>query len=356
MGEEARDDERGRSRAGDWNGSSRIGVLEEPVRDAREALVRMRDIVRDVKLFSRPQDDHTDAVDVVRVIDSSIRMAWNEIRHRARVVKDYQAVPLVNGNESRLGQVILNLLVNAAQAMSEGHADGNQLRVVTRAKNDDRVIIEIADTGVGIPAKNLERIFDPFFTTKASGVGTGLGLAICHKIVAELGGLIEVESEVGKGTLFRLELPAARESQTLKVKTARPVSAHRARVLVVDDEPAVGRALQRILREQLDVVPLTSAKEAIRRIEGGEVFDVILSDLMMPDVNGMQFYQRILRLAPDLARRMVFVTGGAFTTAAREFLDRVPNPRIDKPVEATNLLAIVAGLVQPHVVRAAQTP
>jgi CheY-like chemotaxis protein len=103
-------------------------------------------------------------------------------------------------------------------------------------------------------------------------------------------------------------------------------------------------------------VPLTSAKEAIRRIEGGEVFDVILSDLMMPDVNGMQFYQRILRLAPDLARRMVFVTGGAFTTAAREFLDRVPNPRIDKPVEATNLLAIVAGLVQPHAVRAARTP
>jgi CheY-like chemotaxis protein len=132
---------------------------------------------------------------------------------------------------------------------------------------------------------------------------------------------------VGKGTLFRLELPVARESQTLKVKTARPVCAHRARVLVVDDEPAVGRARQRILREQLDVVPLTSAKEAIRRIEGGETFDVILSDLMMPDVNGMQFYQRILRLAPDLARRMVFVTGGAFTTAAREFLDRVPNPR-----------------------------
>ncbi len=274
-------------------------------------------------------------------------MAWNEIRHRAHVVKDYQSIQMVNANESRLGQVILNLIVNAAQAMSEGNADQNELRVSTRSK-DDRLVIEIADTGTGIADEDLPKLFDPFFTTKGPGSGTGLGLAICHKIVAELGGLIEVESTVGKGTVFRLELPAARESATIKVKTLRAVPARRAHVLVVDDEPAIGRAIQRTLREHLDVLALTSAREGLRRIQGGERFDVIILDLMMPEMTGMDFHRQLVELDSDQARRVVFMTGGAFTTGARAFLDAVSNPRLEKPVEATNLLAIVAGLVEPH--------
>ncbi len=324
---------------------TQLGVLDEAVRDTREALVRMRDIVKDVKLFSRPQEDKTEAVDVQRVIESSIRMAWNEIRHRARVVKTYGAVPMVNANESRLGQVLLNLIVNAAQAMSEGHADRNQLRIATRTSDDGRAVIEVSDTGAGISKENLQRIFDPFFTTKPFGVGTGLGLAICHRIVRELSGTIEVESAVGVGTLFRLVLPEARDSQNVKAKTVRPTSGHRARVLVVDDEPAMGRALQRSLREHLDVVALTSAREALALISSGERFEVILSDVMMPEVSGMELYGSLQRIAPDQCQRIIFVTGGAFTASAREFLDRVPNPRIEKPVEATNLLAMVAGLM-----------
>jgi CheY-like chemotaxis protein/anti-sigma regulatory factor (Ser/Thr protein kinase) len=275
-------------------------------------------------------------------------MAWNEIRHRARVIKDYRPVPEVNANESRMGQVVLNLVVNAAQAMSEGHADRNRLVVATRTATDGRAIVEIADTGSGIAKQHLERIFDPFFTTKPAGVGTGLGLAICHRIVLEIGGSIEVESEVGKGTLFRLVLQPARESQNVKAKTMRPTSGERAHVLVVDDEPAMGRALQRLLRDHLDVVALTSAKEALSRITAGERFEAILSDVMMPEMTGMELHASLLRVAPEQAHRMIFVTGGAFTTTARDFLDRVPNPRIEKPVEATNLLAIVAGLTLPQ--------
>jgi signal transduction histidine kinase len=331
----------------DWIGWGSIGALEEPMHDIRDALVRMRDIVRDVKVFSSPSKVHTDVVDVVRVLDSSIRMAWNEIRHRAHVVKDYQSIQMVNGNESRLGQVILNLIVNAAQAMSEGNADQNELRVSTRSK-DDRLVIEIADTGTGIADEDLPKLFDPFFTTKGPGAGTGLGLAICHKIVAELGGRIEVDTTVGKGTVFRLELPTARESATIKVKTLSSVPARRARVLVVDDEPAIGRAIQRTLREHLEVLALTSAREGLRRIQGGERFDVIILDLMMPEMTGMDLHRQLVELDADQARRVVFMTGGAFTTGARAFLDGVSNPRIEKPVEATNLLAIVAGLVESH--------
>ena len=186
--------------------------------------------------------------------------------------------------------MLLNLIVNAAQAMSEGTrtATSSGSRPDRERRTRDCRGLR---TGPGIPAGSSTAIFDPFFTTKPVGVGTGLGLAICHRIVRSSGGLIEVESELGKGTRFRLVLPEARDSQNVKVKTLRPTSGPRAAVLVVDDEPAMGRALQRTLREHLDVVALTSAREAHALIAGGERFEVILSDVMMPEMSGMDLHQ-----------------------------------------------------------------
>ena len=329
----------------DW---SHLRALEEPLRDMGEALTRIRDIVRDVKVFSRPQDDKTGRVNVHLVIDSSMRMAWNEIRHRARVVKEYGVVPLVCANESRLGQVVLNLVVNAAQAMPEGKVDRNLLRVATWTTKDGRVAIEVTDTGCGIPKENLERIFDPFYTTKPVGVGTGLGLAICHRIVSELAGAIEVESQVGGGTTFRVLLPPA-IGGVIEVDSPRPATRQRARVLVVDDEQAIGRALERNLRTRHDVVALASGKEALVRILGGERFDVIVSDLMMPEMTGMDLHAEVFRIDPDQARRIIFMTGGTFTASALDFLQRVSNPRIDKPVESANLLALIAEVATTRV-------
>jgi CheY-like chemotaxis protein len=299
--------------------------------------------VRDVKLFSRPHKEERGAVDVRVVIESSIRMACNEIRHRAQLVKEYGEVPMVDSNEARLGQVVLNLLVNAAQAMPEGRASRNEIRVVTKTQSG-RVVIEVRDTGTGIPRETLPRIFDPFFTTKPVGVGTGLGLSLCRRMVTDLGGEIVVESEVGKGTVFRVTLPAATSEPRPSARAAvLEQPARRARVLVVDDEVAMGRALKRGLERHHEVVVLTSGKEALARIASGERFDAIFSDLMMPEMTGMDLYEELFRIASDQAKRMIFLTGGAFTERAREFLDRVPNPRIDKPFEIANLLAIVAG-------------
>ena len=187
------------------------GSFDQSLREIDEALKRIRDIVRDVKLFSRPQEDAVGAVDVHAAIDSSVRMARNEIRNRARLVKQYGAAPLVRANESRLGQVVLNLIVNAAQAMPPRQDAENVIRVATRTTDDGLGVIEVIDNGCGIPAENLERIFDPFFTTKAVGVGTGLGLSICHRIVSEFGGAMEVDSEVDRGTIFRVLLPPWRQ-------------------------------------------------------------------------------------------------------------------------------------------------
>ncbi|MGE3547449.1 MAG: PAS domain S-box protein, partial [Kofleriaceae bacterium] len=177
--------------------SGPLATLQEEINDARDAAERVRHIVRDLRIFSRGEQEKRGAVDVERVLESTIRMAWNEIRHRARLAKHYGKVGPVEASESRLGQVFLNIVVNAAQAMPEGQADKNEIKVIT-SEDKNRVYVEVADTGQGIPPEIMRRLFTPFVTTKPIGTGTGLGLSICHRIISELGGEITVNSVVGK--------------------------------------------------------------------------------------------------------------------------------------------------------------
>jgi PAS domain S-box-containing protein len=323
-------------------------ALATPLDEARAAAERIRQIVRDLKLFSRPDEQRRGPVDVRRVMESSLRMVWNEVRHRARLVKDYGETPPTYANEARLGQVFLNLVVNAAQAIPEGNAANNEIKVVTRTGADGRAVVEISDTGEGMPPRVAKRIFEPFFTTKLVGVGTGLGLSICQRIVHELGGSIEVESTEGKGSTFRVSLPPGRPAveDELRAGSRNPQrAARRGRILVVDDEPAIGKAVQRVLALDHDVTSTSSAVEAQMRIAAGERFDVILLDLMMPQVTGKELYEHLCREVPDQASAVVFLTGGAFTPAARRFLDQAPNQRIDKPFDAFHLRAVVSAFV-----------
>ncbi len=317
--------------------------LRAMIDDARVAADRVRQIVRDLRVFSRHEDVKPGPVDLRRVLESTLRMAWNEIRHRARLVKEYAEVGPVLGTESRLGQLFLNLVVNAAQAIPEGNVDKNTIRVVTRSGPPGRIVVEISDSGSGISPDHLPRLFAPFFTTKPAGVGTGLGLAICQRIVSDLGGAIEVDSIVGRGTTFRVLLapahPAARDERAPVVPVAAPT--RRAKVLVVDDESIIGTVIRRSLAAQHDVVALTHATEALARIHAGESFDVILCDLMMPDMTGMELHAELAKIDPARANGIIFLTGGAFTPAARAFLDEVPNQRIEKPFDAQHLRALV---------------
>jgi PAS domain S-box-containing protein len=322
-------------------GDKKLAELMDLVGDLREGAERMRKIVRDLKLFSRPEDTRSGVVDVRPVLESSINMAWNEIRHRARLGKDYGAVTMVEGNDAQLGQVFLNLLINAAQAIPEGNAAQNEIRVVTRisAQSDMRVEIEIHDTGAGVPAALLPRIFDPFFTTKPVGMGTGLGLSVCHGIVTKLGGAIQVESKPGVGTMFRVVLRRAQDRPKAEQEQPPPSvrSPSRGRVLVVDDEVMIGNSLRRILSKDHDVVVCTSGRAALDALAAEASFDIVLCDIMMPDVSGMDVYDELNRKAPDVAKKMVFMTGGSFTPRARAFLDQVPNPRLDKPLDVKTL-------------------
>jgi PAS domain S-box-containing protein len=302
--------------------------LASAIADAREGVERVSGIVRDLRALARPEDNEQGPVDVVAVLASSIKMAHNEIRHRARVVESYPStLPTVRGNGSRLGQVFLNLLLNAAQAIPEGRADANQIHV-RATTHDSEVIVEIEDSGAGIPGSIIKRIFDPFFTTKAPGVGMGLGLTISHQIVRAMDGQITVSSRPGSGTTFTVTLPAA-PSEPLSARDARPQTASvRARVLVIDDEPAVGRSLCALLARTHEVTGVIHAHEALELLRGGHEYDVILCDLMMPEVSGIDLYRL---LEPRHRARVVFMTGGAFTPQAREFLARNDRPRLEKP-------------------------
>jgi PAS domain S-box-containing protein len=187
--------------------------LADALAEARDGAERVRVIVRDLRAFSRGDDGVRAPVDVAHVVRGAARIAHREIEERARLAVDVEGVPPVLGNAAPLGQVVLNLLVNAAQAIGPGAPDRNEVRIAARADGDARVALTVSDTGCGIPPSVLPRIFDPFFTTKAPGEGTGLGLAICHALVAGMGGEIRVESEPGRGATFTVVLRRAPAGQ-----------------------------------------------------------------------------------------------------------------------------------------------
>ena len=311
--------------------------------DALEASARVRDIVRDLRIFSRAEDEVRGPVDLTAVVESTIRMAGNEIRHRARLVKDIQPCPNVYGNAGRLGQVVLNILMNAVQAIPEGHSDRNEIRVASETRADGKAVITIRDTGSGMPPEIVRRIFDAFFTTKPPGIGTGLGLSMCHRIVASMGGIIEVESAAGEGTEFRVILP---QSEEAAAASGRPAAQHvplpKARVLVVDDEPKLLAFVSRLLGPESTVITYTDPIRALMDIAHGEPFDAILCDIRMPRMTGIEFFQTVQNASPESARRIVFMTGGGNGTEFQEFLDGSPNPCLDKPFDASALRRVMA--------------
>jgi CheY-like chemotaxis protein len=276
-------------------------------------------------------------------MEAAVKMCFNELRYRARLVRDYGEVPAVTGNATRLEQVFLNLLVNALQATPEGDAEHYAITVRTAAHPSGRVAIEVIDSGVGIPAENLKQIFDPFFTTKPVGVGTGLGLSICHNLVKAMGGAIEVSSEPGRGSTFRVLLPAElpKAEGSLASGAAREAG-KRATLLFVDDEASLGTSLRRVLRKHgVEVTSETSGREALDRLRRGERYDLLLCDLMMPDLTGMDVFEEVGKLAPDQLRRMAFLSGGAFTARAQTFVDTVAQPTLAKPCDVQQILDLL---------------
>ena len=287
-------------------------------------------------MFARPSNEAAGRADVSRAIEWARRSTARDVTERARLSITLEGGALYAAiDELRLGQVLVNLLTNAAQAIAPGAAESNSIELTARP-TDDRIVLEVTDTGSGIAADVRARIFEPFFTTKPRGVGTGLGLAICHGIVKNAGGELEVETSLGRGSTFRLTLPraATRPSVPAPAPNQRKSGG---RILVVDDDQAILRVIKRMLRRH-EVVCASGAAEALQAIANQPAFDAILCDIAMPDMTGVDLYEALLVTRPELAQRFIFITAGVDNRRAQDFRRSVKNPFLDKPFPPQALL------------------
>jgi len=329
----------------------------ELLEEAYDGAERIRVITNEINVLSHGGDGvEIESVNLKQVLDAAIRIAEPEIQHRAAVLREYEEGHLyVRGSRTRVSQVFLNLIVNAAQAIQPGDRMQNTITMRARSMDKDRVCIEVQDTGPGISPQMLRRIFDPFVTTKPAGRGTGLGLSICRRIVHSLEGTIEIQSHPGQGTVARVVLPKAPRAQRPltvpppSMSAIRRAAGGKLSILVVDDEPVIARLIQKALIDH-DVRTAGDGREAVA-LMGEHAFDVILCDLIMPEMTGMDVYRAALQRSTPMHERIVFMTGGAFTQRARDFLESVPNRRIEKPFELGHLERTIyeaADLIDPQ--------
>lgn len=312
------------------------------VQESKEGMARIHRIARDLHSFSRVDDDASALSDVNAAVDSALTMLRSELRYRATVERSLQATQPVRASAARLAQVFLNLLVNAAQALSDLHPRRNRLYVRSRDEGT-HVIVEVEDNGPGISAEVMPRIFESFFTTKPPELGTGLGLPISLDIVRRMGGDLTAESELGRGAMFRVRLPAAVGVPAVKTRSSVPSlkAIQRRRVLAIDDEALLLKAFQRMLVSHHDIETKLGAREALRHFAQDRRFDVVLCDLQMPDMSGVELYATVKQQWPELAERFIFITGGAFSPEARRFLEDPNIACINKPFQLRELLELI---------------
>jgi len=298
------------------------------------------DAVVSENLRQAPPDPAPETADVGRAIRWAVRATAHEFRRRARLVHPPASVPPVRADEARLRQVFVNLLKNAAEAVPPGRIAEHEVAIAARLEHG-HVLVEVRDDGCGIAPEHLARIFEPFFTTRPVGEGTGLGLAVCREIVSALGGEIQVQSQVGRGATFCVVLPVAGDTgQRGHGLDPAPVPA---RILIVDPDAMIHRTMRRLLRDH-EVVCVTGAPDALARVDHGERFDIILTELLMPVMTGIELYHRVRARDPEAARRVVFVTSGVHATpGAEQFLRSISssNLTLEKPFGQTELDSVV---------------
>lgn len=318
--------------------------VRDAIVEAREGAQRVGRIVRDLQVFSRsaPDEEPPEPADLRLVAEAALNIARGQLEG-VRVAMDLEATSPVKMHEGRLVQIAINLLVNAGQAARE--AERSVRHVGVRTYNiEGMAVLEVTDNGGGIAPAVRARLFEPFFTTKKVGAGTGLGLSVVDGIVRAGGGRIDLESEVGKGSTFRVSFPTTEAMRASRPSTIsiRPTEAQR-RILVVDDDPSVTRALRRLLRNER-VRVASSVAEAMQMLDEDADIDAILSDLAMPDASGIDFHAMLQKRWPTLSERFVLSTGSILDSGVRAWLDRSGALLLPKPFAADQLNKVLERL------------
>jgi two-component system, cell cycle sensor histidine kinase and response regulator CckA len=322
--------------------------IEDLLGDCREGLSRIRDIVKELSFFSRRSDALERRVELSHLVSSVFRLLSSQMCHVA-LRADVDDAPDLCADPGQLRQVLLNLMINAGHAISEGQR-GEVL--ISTSRVGEQVEIRVRDNGVGIPREVQSKIFDPFFTTKPVGQGTGMGLAISRQLIERMKGALRVESEPGIGTTMIIKLPAWNDDQQPLVEEEEQTGSRlvataisRALILVVDDEQALLNSIRRILSQRYEVVGHRRGAEALAWLEQGRRPDAILCDLMMPEMSGIEFYKEVSRRDPALAERFVFITGGTVTREAQGFVSSCHQPVVGKPFELDHIVETIESIV-----------
>lgn len=310
-----------------------------------EEAERARRIVKNLLFFARKAEPERTRVDVNEIVERTVALRGYELKIENIAVATNLAphLPATLADPFQLQQVVLNLLVNAEQAILEGRGHG-RIEIRTKKISADRLAIEVNDDGPGIPPEIATRIFDPFFTTKAPGVGTGLGLSIVYGIVEQHGGEVSFENLRGDGVKFTVELPIVAVPAAVSGPAAQVPARHMAhpaavRVLVIEDEPTVAQLVSDVLREEgHQVESVLDSQEGLARI-ARQPYDLIICDLRMPRLDGPAFYDALVRAGSPARRRILFITGDTLGPSTSEFLKSRKLPFLAKPflVEELNL-------------------
>lgn len=334
------------------------GLTQPQAADARliyEEAERAARIVKNLLLFARDARPERDRVQLNEIVEKTLALRNYELRvENISLSMDLEdSLPPIIANPAQLQQVFLNLVVNAEQAIRHGAGEGN-IYVRTWQPSRGRVALEIADTGPGIPVDVMPRIFDPFFTTKPAGLGTGLGLSIAFGILKAHEGEISVDSTPGHGAAFRVELPAADRStqpaaplglRKEKISRLPPISRNE-RILVVEDEPTVGRLIADVLGEEgYSTEIVLDGEEGLRRALHGD-YNLIVCDLKMPLLDGRALHRELVAKGSPLQHRLVFVTGDTLAPRTMEFLESCGVPYLGKPFLVEELKAVVAAALE----------
>jgi two-component system NtrC family sensor kinase len=331
----------------DRTASSLVAAMElfcnearESVRDSLEGIQRIAFIVKGLRGFARIDGDDVDHLDINEVVQTAANLVRHQIRHVAQLEFDLQAGERFPASRGRLIQVVLNLLLNAAQAIEEG---GGSVILVSTCNTSDGVRLRVEDDGPGVPPEMARRVFDPFFTTKGADRGTGLGLSVCADIIHRHRGTFRLCAGKLPGACFEATIPL----QTgllprVSPRSSLPPPGPPLRILVIDDEVMLIRAYRRLLGRQHDVVAAYGGEEALAVLSCDQGFDLILCDLMMPGTDGVGVYECLQRSYPELLQRVVFSSGGPTSARAQEFLRRPGIVCLDKPISSEALMDFVA--------------
>jgi PAS domain S-box-containing protein len=320
-------------------------LLLSRLKEARHGGERVATIVRDLKTFAREDQAVRWPVQLEAVLDAALNVVGGEITRRGRIVRHQGPVPIVEGIAARLEQVFVNLLLNAAQALPEGEPEHHEVEL--RIEHDaDWVFVHVRDTGAGMSEDIKRRIFDPFFTTKPAGVGTGLGLPICQGIVTAHGGSLDVKTAPGRGSTFTVKLRRFSGSPSEKQSDAPPPDSARGRILIVDDDVAVGRTLRLALEEDHEVTVVRSGTEALQALRAApreSGYDAILCDLLMPGMTGGELFSIASEELPDAARRFIFMSGGYWAEGDPEPV--ATQPVLEKPFNLDQVRQVLRDVV-----------